>query len=446
MGPHRSPFPLLLLLPRGDPDPPAPLLPLQQDPVLATAPEPPEDPRELAPGLTWSGSLRLRGEVRRDFSLGTDSATNNDDFLLSQIRLGLKWRASDEVSFFLEGQDADIHGEDGTDGDAVPNAFADELDFHQGYVDLGGGPARLRVGRQKLLFGVQRIIGPLEWTNTARVWDGARLSIGAQEERAVDLFATRLVAVDPSSLNDGEPTGNRHADSDFHGVYATDRTLLPRTTLDLYGLLRHEDDFDDEVYTAGARADASFGALSLDAEIAVQLGTFGGLDHRAAAVHVGGNVAVSGETRLGLQYNFGSGDADGDDGDHGTFDNLYPTNHLFYGQMDLFSLQNLHNAEASLSGEPAPDLAVKLAWDAFWLAQEDEDAWYNAALGVVRSATGDADPYVGSELDLTVSRPLLGGRMVLELGYGHFFAGAFVDDTGRSEDADFLYLQARVGL
>ena len=43
-----------------------------------------------------------------------------------------------------------------------------------------------------------------------------------------------------------------------------------------------------------------------------------------------------------------SGDDDPTDGVHATFDNLYPLNHVYYGYMDLFALQNLRNVELSV--------------------------------------------------------------------------------------------------
>jgi hypothetical protein len=38
----------------------------------------------------------------------------------------------------------------------------------------------------------------------------------------------------------------------------------------------------------------------------------------------------------------------------GTFQNLFPTNHLFYGYMDLSSLQNLHDLRLAYTLKPGP--------------------------------------------------------------------------------------------
>ena len=200
----------------------------------------------------------------------------------------------------------------------------------------------------------------------------------------------------------------------------------------------------------GGRFASKLSQVDLDGEVAGQFGDFGGMDHQAYAVHAGGGYTFDSEcnTRLGLAYNFASGDDDPTDGDHETFDNLFPTNHAHYGYMDFFSWQNMHNLEGTINSTIKEKVAIRLAYQGFWLAEEDSDAWYNAGLGTVRPAAGtDVDPYVGSEIDVTAKYtvPLLNDtKLALLAGYSHFFTGDYVDDTGSNEDADFVFLQGRV--
>ena len=53
--------------------------------------------------------------------------------------------------------------------------------------------------------------------------------------------------------------------------------------------------------------------------------------------------------RRRLPFNYGSGDDDPQDGAHGTFDQLYPLGHAYYGYIDPFALQNLRNTEVTPS-------------------------------------------------------------------------------------------------
>lgn len=54
-----------------------------------------------------------------------------------------------------------------------------------------------------------------------------------------------------------------------------------------------------------------------------------------------------------------------------------------------------------------------------------------------------ASAHVGNELDVTLRLPA--GPVGLEIGYGHFFGGAYLRDADFSEHtADFFYLQTLV--
>ena len=58
----------------------------------------------------------------------------------------------------------------------------------------------------------------------------------------------------------------------------------------------------------------------------------------------------------------------------------------------------------------------------------------------------NAGLHVGREIDLTVRYGFSIGRVStsLEVGYSHFFTGAYVRDTGPSADADFAYFQTKL--
>jgi len=54
-----------------------------------------------------------------------------------------------------------------------------------------------------------------------------------------------------------------------------------------------------------------------------------------------------------------------------------------------------------------------------------------------------ASSYVGSEIDLTYSTMLNAWPLTILAGYSHFFAGAYVGDTGTSSDANFFFAQSK---
>jgi hypothetical protein len=221
-----------------------------------------------------------------------------------------------------------------------------------------------------------------------------------------------------------------------------------------------------DIVTVGARVRSvpgDFGGWDYESEVANQYGTIniGGrrVEHLAYAAHIGSSYTwrdTYATPRISLEYDYSTGDGNPNDGSNETFDNLFPTNHKFYGQMDFFSWQNLHHAQLGFSCKPLKGLSVSLDYHAFFLA-DTSDSFYMAS-GARRGPTAATpgggyginssyDPYVGSEVDVLVSYDVTGWANV-QAGYGHFFAGSYVDQSlrgiGGAKDADFFYAQVRV--
>src|SRR4029077_9256430 len=99
---------------------------------------------------------------------------------------------------------------------------------------------RLRIGRQELSFGSQRLVSIREEPNVRQSFDGARLTLSSHEWQ-VDGFATQWVTTNPGVFD------NADSGTMFWGVYAVrPRTPLPHGTVDLYylGLDRSAATFD----------------------------------------------------------------------------------------------------------------------------------------------------------------------------------------------------------
>jgi len=181
------------------------------------------------------------------------------------------------------------------------------------------------------------------------------------------------------------------------------------------------------------------------------------LDHQAYMVVAQAGYTFAGawaKPRLGVEYAHGSGDKDPRDGKHETFDNLFPTNHKFYGYMDFISLQNIHDVRGIFQLKPHPRVNLALEGHGFWLA-DTHDSFYSVS-GVARGGTAvtpgtgyGVNPkysnFVGTELDA------VGGFAItrfaqLEVGYGHFLVGDYIRSslsaaTRGSKDANWVYVQ-----
>jgi hypothetical protein len=197
-------------------------------------------------------------------------------------------------------------------------------------------------------------------------------------------------------------------------------------------------------WTAGFRVKGKVPETPVDYELeaAKQWGDFNDLDVDAmmAVAVVGYTFDRAWTPRLAFEFDYASGDADSSDGDRETFDNLYPTNHLFYGYMDRVGLQNLNNYQFQVSLKPNKKLKLQSDLHLIYV-DTPKDSFYNAARGVQRTATGtDVNAHVGNEVDLTGNYKVCEYADLL-VGYSHFFAGKYLRETGANDDGDFFYVE-----
>ena len=123
------------------------------------------------------------------------------DFVLSRARLYSNWKVCDNLRFYCEGIYADVT-DDG--GQYAPRPIDDNFgDLLNCFVDVGlTDNLKARVGRQELLYGNQRLVSPLDWANTRRTFDGAKL-LYQNGDWAVDSFYTQYVPVIDNRLRRG---------------------------------------------------------------------------------------------------------------------------------------------------------------------------------------------------------------------------------------------------
>jgi hypothetical protein len=473
------------------------------DPVTHAGPTAPPPPATVAPKnplsfldgkITFDLQERARWEVRENNFDFDDSvhALTDDNWFLFRFRLGVMLKPSSWLKIYVQGQDSREWLSDRPD---FPGQFAaegdDSVDLRQAYLELGDlavFPLTLKVGRQLLSYGDERLIGGVDWNNFGRTFDAVKLR-WEEKNWSLDAFASSVVVPTRGQYNHSDLFNGMETDRDqvFSGLYFS-TSALPFQTTDLYALHLYENSNprffpaaigDTSFVTFGLRIKSKPGffgpraesmrvdgketidpkgstplpppksiGFDYDAEIAFQTGDVRGLDLTAFAAHVGlgYTLDVPWMPRLGVAYNFGTGDRDPLDGDIETFQNLFPTNHKFYGQMDLFSWQNMHDLEASLKAQPIKSVTFKAEYHAFWLASTD-DVWYRAngvtAVRPLTPAARGASNYAGSEVDL-LAQWAVNRFVTLEAGYSHFFAGAYLDDTGPGDDADFGYVMATI--
>ncbi len=149
--------------------------------------------------VTLGGQLRPRMETRSE---GEDT---RETFTSMRTRAQLKALLGEGVAVFVQLQDVRLFGEETS---TLGDYRADALDLHQGYLDWTfgtGTEARLRVGRQPLALGEQRLVGAVEWTQQGRAFDGARLTATSLGSLTLDLFAMKLQEKASGGWDSGTP-------------------------------------------------------------------------------------------------------------------------------------------------------------------------------------------------------------------------------------------------
>lgn len=429
--------------------------PAKSPPSDAVAPPSSGNPLSFMDGkLVFDIEEKMRFEVREnnfDFDSSVNSLTD-DSWLLQRARLGMLIKPAPWITFYAQGQDVreidskrpNVIGQLGAEGD-------DTFDLLEGWMMLGQASEGLsfKVGRQKLSYGDQRLVGPLEWLNPSRTFDAAKLRF-ADQSWSLDLFTASVVPFEDNVFNRSDFLRDSARDQFFSGAYLATQWVPINLTTDFYAF--HLDENQpagaSSFFTLGTlwKGDPKrLGGLYYTTEMAVQFGEVADNDLLAFAGHwkLGYQSSDPWKTNIGLQYNYGSGDSDASDGKVGTFQNLFPTNHLFYGFMDTTGWINMHNPQINLSVQPTEKLKLALDYHLYWNATSN-DAWYRVnGVTQVREITPDADRFRGSELDLTIAYKV-NKHLSFLFGFSYYFAADYLADTGASDDAQFGYAQVQI--
>ena len=400
--------------------------------------------RDASVWLTLGGQLRERGEYFRHFLFGDSQPEDTDAYLLSRVRLSADLHVTRYFRMFAEGKSAFALDRDLVGGRTT--AFVDEFDLLNGFADIvlplgDQASVTLRGGRQELMFGSQRLVGPGDFTQVPRTFEGG-MGIIRVADWTVTSFWAQPVVVDKYRFNKST------SDQRFFGVFGTGPVHVLPVNLDLYWLSADNAaaTFNgtpgrERRHTFGGRTWGKIGRTGLDFEVegAAQVGTVGRGDVAASmfTTVVGYTLPVPRMSpRVYAEFDYASGDRK-PGGDVGTYNQLFPNNHSYFGYIDYIGRQNIASTSAGLALTPVRDLTLSLQQYFFWRAS-DRDALYSKAGTVLRPGTGTAARYVGAEIDLLATynftRHLQGYA-----GYSRFFAGEFIRKTGPSRDSDFLY-------
>ena len=455
----------------------------------------------------WDIGVNVRLREEDKIGAGTTNAGSNWDFserpvdnndnryqltrLMPRVGYTAKW-----FTVMLEGRSSYSLGDERYSPTAAGHNLPEldgPLDLYQAFAVIGNHkefPVSLKIGRQELVYGDQRLLGHARWLNVPHTFDAVKLRY-QNAVLGVDVFTGGLVYIDHGNLN------KFNSQDLFSGAYFNFPKLSKTNAVEAYLLARNvargivTDNWS--AYAAPWRFPAPQDLYTAGVRVKSKPGTAGPWDYTVEAMYQFGNrtavfpattvavalaaprltqsayaaIAQLGYTwsqhpwqpRLALIGSYGSGDDNPNDTTSHTFQNLLPSNHGLYGAMDLSSLQNLRDLRLACSVKPRPNLSLAVEGHLQWL-DDTSDFWYNVA-GVPRNFTGAAagsgkgyrinpsyGAALGAELDLLAGWTFTPST-TLELGLSHYFRGDYIKESLAavgSKDASYCYVQLTLNL
>jgi len=355
------------------------------------------------------------------------------------------------------------------EGSPIDATMVNALDVLQAHVrwDAGelipGGTNTVRIGRETLDLGNRRLIARNAYRNTINSFTGADWlwqADGGAWVRAFYFLPVRRLPDDIDSLLDNEIVADTQSfDQQFWGVYGDVGKLPWKLHLEGYYLRLQEEATDTlrrrHLHTPGIRLYrmAAPGEWDLEVESTVQFGTSqlragtgqARMDHWAHHQHAGLGYTFDAmwRPRVGIRYDYASGDRDPNDRENGRFDTLFGARRFEFGPTGIYGAiarANLNSPEYSVSVRPRSNLDVSLSHRFVWLA-ESRDAWTPAN---VRDVSGASGTEIGQQLELRVRWDVLPGNVRIDTGVTHLFAGEFMERAPNSTqqgDVNFVYVE-----
>lgn len=391
-----------------------------------------------APWFRLGAELRTRGEADSSSTSGEQERTSA---LVSRIRFSTQLAPASWFRLTTNFEDArTLIGSEAIVDDIHDN----HVSIRHVFAEFGAGENgawNLRIGRQSLAFGDERLVGADSfWSNRSQRFDGVRGTLRRGRWRW-DVFTARPVQIFPNRpdpINTSERLSGAYANwsNDSGGVI--EPYLLWKRARHSEGNGSPVDNFD--YWTPGLRLATpplwlGFQALT---EMATQRGNVAGAPVSAWAGYweLSRRMGVT-ETapRLALSFSRASG-GDLSDGRVRTFNDLNPAGYNGCGLLEPFSWRNIQDLRL------ASEWSLPLKWRSnvefhkYWLASIKDGVYV------------DEGPYVAYIANATSSR--LGSRIMAHahrgfgthfefaLGYAKFFAAPYMNSIKSFSHTVFL--------
>lgn len=402
-----------------------------------------------AQAAEWMASADVRERYQifnnLDFNSAADADTQEWD-----TRFYLKTLASFDngLSLYLQPQAIYIQNYPAAGG---TEEFS-QADLYQAFVRFEMGNAGIKVGRQRLAYGDERLLGGLSWKDVSRTFDGVKAYYRGDSVK-LDAFAVHPADITSMTPTSAIPKGESLVtleDQRLIGGYGT-YLLAPGMGMDGYFINWHINqkaaaNNGRNINTFGGRLFGYWHGLDMTAEYVLQRGSWtSGISQRASALAVKAGYTFNlWRTRIGAEFDYSPGDDKLNTARHKTFVFPFHTNHGHYGAMDRFSWANMRDLRFSLSTSPAEGLVFQADTHLLWL-DDARDDWLDVVGTSVLFAGGTTltNKRAGTEVDLQLNYRLsMIEGLSVSGNYSFFNPGGAVNErnSGKLNTASFGYV------
>jgi hypothetical protein len=394
--------------------------------------------------VSFGGEIRERYEFFHDLNQGLApaNAQGNNFSFTQRYMISADFHLGPYVRFFAQ----TITGlEEGFIGGPIPGIDVDVFSLHQAFLDfvlpLGDEKNTLtaRLGRQELEYGSGRLIDIREGPNLPLSFDAARLLLH-QGDWEVDGWWGKPVLNEPGVFQDyPDPTKS------FWGLYAVHPLpLLPKGNIDLYYLGYVN---KDAVYASGAGYEVRhtlgtriWGAplpWEYNVEYDWQFGTFGSgtIEAWSAANAIRYNFSdLPLKPRLGLRFDFASGDNNKASPNLQTFNPLFPSG-IYFNLLNPVGPLNLIDLHPTLDLYVGEKVTLSFDWDFYWRESLGDGVYAISGMPLRTGVAGSR--YVGNCPAFTIAwNPTRHVSLVAQ--YCHFLPGPYFEANPPDKATDYV--------
>ncbi len=326
---------------------------------------------------------------------------DKDGFVLTRYLGHVDFHAGTHFRAFVQLQSSLANGEKEPPSPVDQDVF----DLHQAFVDFwtslnNGQDLTLRIGRQELSYGSQRLVAVREAPNNRQSFDAAKVMYGSRNVK-LDVFYSNYVQAKPNIFDDGFNNATQ-----FWGAYAAFLKIPVVQNFDLYylGIHKKATSFDDgrgteTRHSVGARIWEATPAWQYDAEGLYQFGDFAA--STISAWTLSANISYTfyqnkHKPQVGLKTEAISGDKNYGDGRLNTFNPLFPKG-AYFGLAALIGPANLLDAHPYLQFNLSKKLLFATDYDLFWRMNRN-DGIYAVNGKIIYSGRQGLSKQIGRQL------------------------------------------------